>query len=395
MDRIAATVHAIESPPTLVDSWRGTLAEFFATYVVPWWPPPDRIAAWTEAAITWHERPDCLLLVRGNTDKGWLHQESGRRVVFTDNAPGIWILLRARDAGADPACWPELIEGGLLPVVKMRAGGRMDRPWTHATTALSRHDANVLWSIRGSRASRANKSGLKHCHIFDLRGRPGCTLTQRSLRNLALMNYFVFPNGNKHFRTEREGWSDEKNAMDLGESRTVCDYALHELILRVRSVAPDLPERFLSAAGAVMPSKPEGELRIRIERRDSTASMTLGACGRTLNSTSASRSRQVARREPNTRLWTLRRDNRAHCHGVVDLSESPLYLDLSWRPDSHGDEINVGLFRLDLHALLAGGYIRPDPVGSCGTRVRLRVTMRNDGRFCIQNKRDEPSWLLT
>ncbi|MBZ5610499.1 MAG: hypothetical protein LAP38_19735 [Acidobacteriia bacterium] len=208
------------------------------------------------------------------------------------------------------------------------------------------------------------------------------------------MNYFVFPNGIKHFRTEREGWSDEKNATDLGESRTVCDYALHELILRVRSVAPDLPERFLSAAGAVMPSKPEGELRIRIERRDSPAAMTLGARGRTLKSTSASQSPQATRRETNTRLWTLRRDSRAHCHGVVDLSESPLYLDLSWRPDSHGDTINVGIFRLDLHALLAGGYIRPDPVGSGGTRVRLRVVMTNDGRFYIQTKRNEPSSLL-
>jgi hypothetical protein len=53
-------------------------------------------------------------------------------------------------------------------------------------------------------------------------------LTRRSLRNLALMNYFVFPNGVKHFRTERNGWSDEKNTVDLGESRTVCDYAFHD-----------------------------------------------------------------------------------------------------------------------------------------------------------------------
>ena len=81
------------------------------------------------------------------------------------------------------------------------------------------------------------------------------------------MNYFVFPNGVKHFRTERDGWSEEKNTIDLGESRTVCDYALHELVLRVDSVAPRLSERFLSAAGASMPNKPKGDIRIKIVPR--------------------------------------------------------------------------------------------------------------------------------
>ena len=79
---------------------------------------------------------------------------------------------------------------------EMRSRGRVDRPWNRTRkTALSRRDANVLWS-----------SGLKHCPIFGLRDRPELTLTQRSLRNLALMNYFVFPNGVKHFRTERKIW---------------------------------------------------------------------------------------------------------------------------------------------------------------------------------------------
>jgi len=141
-------------------------------------------------------------------------------------------------------------------VLKMRSRGQPNRPWTHATTALSPHDANALWS-----------RGLKHCHIFELRDRPELTLAQRSLRNLALMNYFVFPNGVKHFRTERDGWSEEKNTIDLGESRTVCDYALHELVLRVDSVAPRLSERFLSAAGASMPNKPKGDIRIKIVPR--------------------------------------------------------------------------------------------------------------------------------
>jgi hypothetical protein len=81
------------------------------------------------------------------------------------------------------------------------------------------------------------------------------------------MNYFVFPNGVKHFRTERDGWSDENNTVDLGESRTVCDYALHELVMRVDSISPGLSERFLLAAGAAMPNKPKGAFGIRIVRR--------------------------------------------------------------------------------------------------------------------------------
>jgi hypothetical protein len=253
----STAIYIVDSPPSVPYSWCGTLAEFFATYVVPWWPVPERAAAWTEAAIAWHQNPDSLLLVRGSADKGWLHSENGRSVVLTDNAPGIWILLRARDAGADPAYWPELIQGGRVPVLKMRSRGQADRPWNHASTALSRHDANVLWS-----------RGLKHCHIFELRPRPELTLAQRSLRNLALMNYFVFPNGVKHFRTERDGWSEENNTVDLGESRTVCDYALHELVLRLESVDPGLSGRFLSAAGATMPKQPKGDIRIRVVRRE-------------------------------------------------------------------------------------------------------------------------------
>ena len=188
-------MHTVDSPPPLLpNSWHGTLARFFATYVVPWWPPPDRAAAWSEAAIAWHQRPDSLLLVRGSADKGWLHHEKGRSVVFTDNAPGIWILLHARDATADPACWPELIQAGGLPVLKMRSRGQADRPWNHATTALSPRDANVLWS-----------RGLKHCHIFELRDRPDVTLIQRSLRNLALYELLCVSERGKTF-SHRARW---------------------------------------------------------------------------------------------------------------------------------------------------------------------------------------------
>lgn len=155
-----------------------------------------------------------------------------------------------------PPGWPDLLERGHVPVLKMRSAGHPDRPWTHARRALSVGDANTLWS-----------KGLKLCHMFGLRDEPARTLAQRSLRNLALLNYFVFPNGSKHFHTLRDGWSETKNTLDLGESPAVCGYAFHELVRRIRSVAPRLPERFLAAAGAAMPVRPSGELRLTISRR--------------------------------------------------------------------------------------------------------------------------------
>ena len=84
------------------------------------------------------------------------------------------------------------------------------------------------------------------------------------------------------------------------------------------------------------------------------------------------------------RSWTLREDNHAHVHDVVRLTESPLYLELSWRPNAVGQVRQVGLFRLDLNGLLQGEYIRHDPLGSDGTELRLRVVRTADGLFYIQ-----------
>lgn len=90
------------------------------------------------------------------------------------------------------------------------------------------------------------------------------------------------------------------------------------------------------------------------------------------------------------REWTLRRDNHAHFHRNISAAESPLYLDLSWREDSASDKIHVGVFRLDLGGLLAAGFIRPDPIGSTGAQVRLRVILRDNGRFYLQTRNSGP-----
>jgi hypothetical protein len=95
------------------------------------------------------------------------------------------------------------------------------------------------------------------------------------------------------------------------------------------------------------------------------------------------------------RRWTLREDNQAHFHGVVHLTESPLYLELSWRRNVVGQVKCVGLFRLDLHGLLKRGYIRHDPVDSDGSELRLRTVRAADGLFYIQARHDGPRLRLS
>lgn len=236
--------------------WEGSVEECLQTIIAPEWPDAVRVAEWTEAALAWHQRPESLLLIRGSNDKGWLHLEQGRQVVSTDNSPGIWSLQRAREGTVDPAHWSALMAEGTIPVLMARAKGDPERPWDYARTALSPRDANLLWS-----------QSSKLCHIFDLRRSRELSLQQLSLRNLSLLNYFVFPNGHKHFHTERIGWSEPGNPSDLGESATVCAFAFHALAQKVEAVAPGLTRRFLVAAGEVMPVKPDGHLRIRIRPR--------------------------------------------------------------------------------------------------------------------------------
>ena len=91
-----------------------------------------------------------------------------------------------------------------------------------------------------------------------------------------------------------------------------------------------------------------------------------------------------------TRTWVLRRDNHAHHHGVVHLSGSPLYLNLSWREDRNSPAHHVGLFRLDLPRLLASKFIRHEPTHSTGPRLRLRIIHRPGPRFAIQVRSGDP-----
>jgi hypothetical protein len=91
-----------------------------------------------------------------------------------------------------------------------------------------------------------------------------------------------------------------------------------------------------------------------------------------------------------SRAWTLRDDNHSHYHSVVRIAESPLYLTLHWRESQDTPVLPVGVFKLDLQGLLAGGYIREEPVGSAGSDVRLRIIRDPAGGFYIEAKQEGP-----
>ncbi len=94
------------------------------------------------------------------------------------------------------------------------------------------------------------------------------------------------------------------------------------------------------------------------------------------------------------RKWTLREDNNSHHHGVVSITESPLFLELSIRATSKSEPNLVGLFKLDLRGLLKNGYIRYEPACAEGPEVRLRVKKAFNGVIYIQVNDDSPRLML-
>lgn len=91
------------------------------------------------------------------------------------------------------------------------------------------------------------------------------------------------------------------------------------------------------------------------------------------------------------RRWVIRDDNQQHHQGIVRLSEHPLYVELLWKPNARGREQQVGTYRLDLAALLAGGYIRYEPADTPGDTVRLRFVRGERGVVSIQSGSDGPA----
>jgi uncharacterized protein YndB with AHSA1/START domain len=91
------------------------------------------------------------------------------------------------------------------------------------------------------------------------------------------------------------------------------------------------------------------------------------------------------------RRWVLRDDNQQHYHGIVRLSESPLFVELLWKSSSRGREQEVGRYRLDLAELLAQGFVRHERESASGDEVRLRFYRGDRGVVFIQSHADGPA----
>jgi hypothetical protein len=98
------------------------------------------------------------------------------------------------------------------------------------------------------------------------------------------------------------------------------------------------------------------------------------------------------------RHWILRADYRcaggSHWHAKVNLSESPLYLELGWHQTADDPVQHVGVFCLDLTRLLRDGYIRPESKDSQNSDVRLRIFRADEGSFYVQTNQRGRGLLL-
>ena len=74
--------------------------------------------------------------------------------------------------------------------------------------------------------------------------------------------------------------------------------------------------------------------------------------------------------------------------------DSPVFVSLAWRADAQSQIHDLGVWRLDLPALLEAGYIRPERAGS-DAEVRVRVYRADDGLIYLQSKRDAPGLAIT
>jgi hypothetical protein len=86
----------------------------------------------------------------------------------------------------------------------------------------------------------------------------------------------------------------------------------------------------------------------------------------------------------------MRDDNHQHYHIVVSLSETPMFIDLRWKPTRDGAEQLVGRYRLRLPELLAGDFVRFEREKQPGDGVRLRFFRDSAGSVLIQSRKDRP-----
>ena len=88
--------------------------------------------------------------------------------------------------------------------------------------------------------------------------------------------------------------------------------------------------------------------------------------------------------------FTLRDDNQQHYHRRVEISHSPLFVELNRRATKESPVHRVGLFRLELPSLLRLHYIRAEREGD-DRDVRVRFYRKDDGFIYLQSRLDSPS----
>lgn len=93
--------------------------------------------------------------------------------------------------------------------------------------------------------------------------------------------------------------------------------------------------------------------------------------------------------EPPSRTWTLRDDNHQAHHGVVGGLETPV-IRLQWRSSASAPVQVVGTFRLHLRTLLRERYVRAEPVGGTGDRLRVRFCRQQEVIY-LQVNEDSPA----
>jgi hypothetical protein len=84
------------------------------------------------------------------------------------------------------------------------------------------------------------------------------------------------------------------------------------------------------------------------------------------------------------RRWNGNDTSERQHHARVPVSETPMFLRLSWRRNRNSPAVHVANLKLDLPGLLAGRYVRKDGEG------HVRFFHDEDGCIWIQTKSGEP-----
>ncbi|MBN2568317.1 MAG: hypothetical protein JXB42_02685 [Deltaproteobacteria bacterium] len=90
---------------------------------------------------------------------------------------------------------------------------------------------------------------------------------------------------------------------------------------------------------------------------------------------------------PRTRHWVGNDEIYTYYHEAVPRAEDPLYLNLSWKKSADASAETVGLYRINIEALLSRGFIRAEGAD----KIRLRICHLEDGLLYIQVKSGEPA----